>query len=87
MKKFLALIPILLLTGCVTAPVHRSFPEVPSELMETCQDLKQTQPTDKLSDVLTVVVDNYGQYQECQIRNNAWIDWYSKQKQIFNNVK
>lgn len=87
MTKFFVLIPILLLTACMTTPVQRSFPDAPKELMEVCADLKQTEPTDKLSDVLKVVVDNYGQYQECQIKSGAWVEWYNKQKQIFDSVK
>lgn len=88
MRKFLVLIPILLLVGCSTVtPVERKFPEVPKDLMETCPDLKQTQPTDKLSDVLKVVVDNYGQYHECRIKADAWVEWYKSQQQIFNSVK
>jgi hypothetical protein len=88
MRKFLVLIPILLLAACsTTTPVKRNFPDVPREQMESCPNLKQTEQTDKLSDVLKVVVDNYGQYHECQIKADAWIEWYSKQKDIFNNVK
>ena len=86
--KFLSLIPILFLVACSTVtPVERKFPSVPSDLMEACPELKQTQPTDKLSDVLKVVVDNYGQYHECRIKSDAWIEWYNKQQQIFNSVK
>lgn len=88
MRKFLVLIPILFLAACSTVtPVDRKFPAVPTDLMEACPDLKQTQPTDKLSDVLKVVVDNYGQYHECRIKLDAWIEWYNKQQQIFNSVK
>jgi hypothetical protein len=67
--------------------VKRNFPEVPANLKEACPDLKQTDPTDKLSDVLKVVVDNYGQYHECRIKSDAWIEWYNSQKQIFDSVK
>lgn len=88
MKKFLILIPILLLAACsTTTPVKRNFPEVPAELKEACPDLKQTQPTDKLSDVLKVVVENYGQYHECRTKVDAWNEWYNSQKQIFDSVK
>ena len=88
MKKLLVLIPFVLLTACSTVtPVERKFPEVPKDLMEACPDLNQTQPTDKLSDVLKVVVDNYGQYHECRIKVDAWIEWYKSQQQIFNSVK
>jgi len=87
MKK-LILVSVLLLAACsTTTPVKRNFPEVPTELKEACPDLKQTQPTDKLSDVLKVVVDNYGQYHECAVKVDAWIEWYNSQKQIFDSVK
>jgi len=82
------LIPfIVLLTGCLTTPVKRNFPEVPQELMEACPDLKLVEPTEKLSDVLKVVTDNYGQYHECKIKVDTWVEWYKTQKQIFDSVK
>lgn len=87
MKKLLLLIPALLLTGCLTTPVKRNFPEVPKELMEACPDLKTVPETEKLSEVLKVVVDNYGQYHECKIKVDTWVEWYKTQKQIFDSVK
>jgi pectin methylesterase-like acyl-CoA thioesterase len=86
--KLLALIPIVLLTGCLATPVKRNFPEVPQELLTACPDLSTVSAeTDKLSDVLKVVTTNYGQYQECQIKVDAWTEWYKTQKQIFDSVK
>ena len=85
--RLLLIATVVLLTACTTAPVKRNFPEVPSELKESCPDLKLTDPTDKLSDVLKVVVDNYGQYHECRVKTDAWIEWYNSQKQIFDSVK
>lgn len=88
MKKILALIPILLLTGCLNTPVKRNFPAVPEDLLKACPDLEQIDPkTDKLSDVLLVVTDNYGQYHQCRIKVDAWIEWYKTQKSIFDSVK
>ena len=87
MNKILLLIPALLLTGCLSTPVKRNFPEVPKELMEACPDLKQTDATDKLSDVLKVVTDNYSQYHECRIKVDTWVEWYKTQKQIFDSVQ
>lgn len=87
MKKLIILIPMLLLTGCLTTPVKRNFPEVPKELMESCPDLKTVEQTEKLSDVLTVVVNNYGQYHECKIKVDTWVEWYNTQKQVFDSVK
>lgn len=87
MKKLFLLIPIVLLTGCLTTPVKRNFPEVPQELMEACPDLKTVQETEKLSEVLKVVTTNYGQYHECKIKVDTWVEWYKTQKQIFDSVK
>jgi alpha-L-arabinofuranosidase len=86
-KKLAVIIPLLLLVGCTATPVKRNFPEVPKELVESCPDLKTVETTEKLSDVLKVVVDNYGQYHECRIKVDAWNEWYKTQKQIFDSVK
>jgi len=88
MKLLLVLPIVVLLSGCLTTtPVKRNFPEVPKQLMEACPDLKTTDPTEKLSEVSKVVVDNYGQYHECKIKVDTWIEWYTTQKQIFESVK
>ena len=88
MKRLLLVFPIILLSGClITTPVKRNFPEVPKEIMEACLDLQQTEPTEKLSEVLKVVVNNYGQYYECKIKVDTWMEWYKTQKQIFESVK
>lgn len=83
------LIPLaaLLLTGCTTVPLDRKFPDAPSELMKECPDLEQTPPTEQLSTVLETVNTNYGLYHRCQDRNGKWIEWYQKQREIFNSVK
>jgi hypothetical protein len=81
------LVPILLLSGCLAnAPVTVKFPDVPVELMKACPDLKQTEPTPKLSEVLKVVTDNYSQYHECRAQVDLWIEWYKTQKQIFESI-
>lgn len=85
MKKLLALIPIVVLTGCMTTvPVKQKFPEVPKELLQPCPDLKQVDPTTQLSDVLKVVTQNYSQYYDCRITIDSWIEWYKVQKDIYN---
>jgi len=87
-KKLLLVLPVFLLSGCLlTTPVKRNFPAVPVELIEACPDLKKTEPTEKLSEVLKVVVDNYGQYHECKIKVDTWVEWYKTQKDIFESVK
>ena len=88
MRKLFLIPLIVLLSGCFsTAPVKRNFPEVPKELMEACPDLKLVEKTEKLSDVLIVVTDNYAQYHECRIKVDTWVEWYKTQKQIFDSVK
>jgi hypothetical protein len=87
MKKLLLILPVLLLAGCLATPVKRSFPEVPEELKVACPDLMLLEPTTKLSEVVSTVTKNYGQYQECQIKVDTWIEWYKTQKEIFDSVK
>jgi len=85
--KYAIVLSVLLLTACIGVPVERKFPEVPVELQQACPDLKQVNPTTKLSDVVDIVVTNYGQYKECQVKVDSWIDWYTNQKKIFESVK
>lgn len=88
MRNIFIFLPIVfLLSGCLTTPVKRKFPEVPQVLMVACPDLKQIEPTDKLSEVIKVVSDNYGTYHECRIAVETWIEWYKTQKDIFDSVK
>jgi hypothetical protein len=76
------------LTACVSVPVQRSFPKVPAELMISCPPLQIMDPeTTRLSDVVQSVVVNYGQYQACDSKGDAWIEWYNTQKTIFDSVK
>ena len=87
MKHLITLLVVLTLAGCAV-PVTRHFPEAPDELKVACPDLKETDPsTVKLSEVITVVTDNYSQYHECRIKVDTWIMWYNSQKEIFNSVK
>ena len=88
MKKLVLLLPVFLLAGCLaTTPFKRNFPEVPKELMEACPDLEQVQDTQKLSEVIKVVADNYSDYHECRLKVDTWIEWYKTQKDIFESVK
>jgi|APGre2960657373_1045057.scaffolds.fasta_scaffold00014_60 hypothetical protein len=90
-KLFVLVIFIILaflITGCSsTAPVKRNFPSVPEELLVSCPELKEVPETVKLSEVISVVVDNYGQYHQCAIKSEGWIEWYKSQKEIFESVK
>jgi hypothetical protein len=89
MKFFLILLTVLIFTGCSTpVPVKRNFPSSANELMVVCPELKTiNENTTQLSEVLKTVTENYGQYQECKIKVDAWIEWYNTQKNIFDSVK
>ena len=84
--KFKIIALTLMLSACTAVPVDRKFPTIPTELVQACPDLKLINPTTKLSDVVDVVVTNYGQYKECQVKVDSWIDWYNTQKKIFESV-
>jgi len=91
MKYLAALLP-LLLCGCLATTgqvsVHQQWPEVPEELKAACPDLKTVdESTTKLSDVITVVADNYSEYKECKLKVDNWIEWYNTQKKIYESVK
>jgi hypothetical protein len=84
MKYLVILYSALILSGCLTVPVKRNFPEAPKELMTACPELfKVAEGTTQFSEILKVVTENYKQYYECRIQNDLWIDWYRTQKQIF----
>jgi hypothetical protein len=90
MKKLLVILIVLMMTGCAMfspAPVKRNFPEVPKELITACPELKQTDLTSKLSEVLKIVTENYSEYHECKSKVDTWVEWYNSQKQIFESVK
>jgi hypothetical protein len=85
--KHLIIVAVLVITGCSSVPVAVKFPDVPKDMMETCPDLKLAPETTKLSEVLPVIVDNYGQYYTCKDTVDNWIEWYKSQKKIFDNIK
>lgn len=88
MKK-LILCSVLVLSGCATSvPVTMNFPQAPESLRTRCEALKEIDPTTtKLSSMIGTVAENYGMYQECQIKVDAWNQWYDSQKKIYEGVK
>lgn len=82
------LLSILLLAGCsTTVPVTARFPESPKYANEVCSPLKRLEDNAKLSDIAANVTENYSTYYDCAAKNDAWIEWYRVQKQIFESVK
>jgi hypothetical protein len=88
MKLLAVIFVAMILTACVSVPVERKFPAVPAELMKNCAPLITVpEGTTQLSTVVQTVVTNYGQYQLCDNKNQLWIEWYTRQREIFESVK
>lgn len=87
--KYLILSLALVLTACSTpVPVSQRFPDVPKALVERCKSLRKIEG-DKvaITEMLKVVVQNYGMYYECAAKVDGWNDWYQEQKRIYESVK
>jgi hypothetical protein len=87
--KYIVLGLALVLVACSTpVPVSQKFPDVPKSLVERCESLKKIEG-DKvaITEMLKVVVQNYGMYYECAAKVDGWNDWYQEQKRIYESVK
>ena len=92
LKLFLLVVFIILAflaTGCSTVvPVTAKFPEAPGNVaMTPCPQLQKIPDDARLSDISKTITVNYSTYYECAVKTDAWIEWYQKQQQIFNNIK
>lgn len=88
MKTLLALITILVLSGCAqTVPVKAKFPEMPQTLRDPCPALEKLDGEPKLSDVAKTLTHNYTTYYQCAAKHEAVIEWYTVQKKIFEGIK
>ncbi len=76
-------------SGCSTpVPVTAKFPEAPGKLAtQPCPDLQKLKDDAKLSDVSRTVTLNYSSYYECAVKTDAWIEWYTVQRRIFEGAK
>ena len=84
----IAILFIVMCTGCSTVvPVTAKFPDAPATIMQQCPQLEKLNADAKLSDVAKTVTINYTTYYECAIKNDAWIEWYGVQKNIFESIK
>jgi hypothetical protein len=87
--KYIILGLAIVLTACSTpVPVSQRFPDVPKALVERCESLRKVEG-DKvaITEMLKVVVQNYGMYYECAAKVDGWNDWYQEQKRIYESVK
>jgi DNA-binding transcriptional regulator YbjK len=78
----------IFLSGCGSVPVTADFPAVPDALMAKCPELKTiTGEKVTIVDFTRTVTENYTTYYECAARADAWQEWYTRQKQIWEEVK
>jgi hypothetical protein len=89
MKKISVIFLALFLTACsTTVPVTAKFPDVPILILEKCPQLKKIDGENvSIVDFTKTVTLNYTTYYECAVKNDAWIEWYQKQKKIFEEVQ
>jgi hypothetical protein len=89
MKNLFLIIFIATLSACSTAPITVKFPDVPKALTEPAGKLAPLDTSKKveLSDIIENANENAGKYYELRERYNAWIEWYTEQKKIFDSVK
>ena len=87
--KYIILSLTLVLAACSTpVPVKQKFPDVPKALVERCDSLKKIEGDRvAITEMLKVVVQNYGMYYECAAKVDGWNDWYLEQKRIYESVK
>ena len=86
MNKIIILL-VFLLSACTTVPVTQKFPEPPQGGLERCPRLLKLQYDAKLSDIAGNMILNYSSYNVCDVKNDAWIEWYQKQNKIFEGIK
>jgi hypothetical protein len=56
-------------------------------LLTKCPNLQELNTDAKLSDVAKTITVNYSSYYECAVKMDAWIEWYSVQKIIYEGIK
>lgn len=90
MLKLATVAILVILGGCASdpVPVVPKFPTAPEMMLTTCPQLK-TIGGEKVNiiDFTKTVSENYTTYYECSAKNDSWIDWYNKQKRIFEEIK
>lgn len=87
--KLIAILLLAFISGCSTVvPVKPKFPEPVAELMKACPELKEIPAgTTKLSETISIIALNYGEYHLCRQKVDFWIQWYVDQKKIFDEIK
>jgi hypothetical protein len=85
--KLSLLAGILLLSGCTAIPTVPAFPKPPTSLDVPARLKPIAADTTELSILLDNAAENYGTYYELKVKYEAWLEWYTKQKKIFEEIK
>jgi hypothetical protein len=86
--RLLLILAFVILSGCsTTVPVTVKFPSIPEELNVQCPPLNKIPNDAKLSDISKTVTQNYKQYKDCSANNSGLIEWFNKQKKIFEELQ
>lgn len=86
--KNILIICTTLLAGCAgLGPISGHFPDAPDVLMQKCVELETIdKPKVLLSEFTTIIVKNYSKYHLCSSNNDAWQEWYTEQKKIYDEI-
>lgn len=88
MKALITIALAIALSGCLPSfGVKRKMPDPPPSLVKECGDLDLAAQSEKLSELLSTMSENYSKYHICRIKVEEWTKWYTEQKQIFDSVK
>jgi len=80
----------VIVSGCTMfVPVKPpKWPDAVPELTKKCEELKVVAGTQSsLVDLMKTVVQNYTLYYECSNKVDGWNDWYTKQKEIYEQTR
>ena len=80
----------VIVSGCTMfVPVKPpKWPDAVPELTKKCEELKIVAGTQiSLVDLMKTVVQNYTLYYECSNKVDGWNDWYTKQKEIYEQTR
>lgn len=77
-----------MLTACSTpVPLSNTFPSVPASFMTVPEPLTEVPDNSSFSQMLDVMLVNYGKYYDVSAQLKSWQEWYIKNKEIFNKIK
>lgn len=85
------LVLLFFLAGCAhkqPVPVKPpEFPPVGERLKQKCPELVPAPNSELLSDLISSVIKNYGEYHKCKATVEAWQQWYDEQRTNQEKVK